>query len=279
MTAKEEFKSQLKEFVKGLQEHISTKDGQWTVKGFIDVYQNIYTISSDTKIVSKILEIHIFPKMLWFAHEYGYKVVLAEHQNHYPDISFVKSDDELIRFAVDFKTTYLDPKKSYLCNGFTLGSYGKYFQDRTSTKNIRFPYRSYTGHFCIGIIYDRVRDSAISETKPHKLEELQSLSSVAKNFQFSVSEKWKIASDKAGSGNTANIGSIKKIEDIANENGMFSRLGEDWFDDYWMNFKKITIPDGTGKTKKISNLKEFVEYRRGDVSLIVPKNNRALGKE
>ena len=90
---KEEFESQLKEFVGGLQEHISTEDGQWTVKGFIDVFQNIYTISSDTKIVSKILEIHLFPKIMEFSQTYGYKIVLAEHQNYYPDISFVKSDE------------------------------------------------------------------------------------------------------------------------------------------------------------------------------------------
>ena len=131
---KEQFEAQLKDFVSGLQEHISTEDGQWTVKGFIDVFQNVYTISSDTKIVSKILEIHLFPKIMEFAHQYGYKIVLAEHQNYYPDISFVKSDNEEIKFAVDFKTTYRNPDKPYLCNGFTLGSHGKYFEDRASKK-------------------------------------------------------------------------------------------------------------------------------------------------
>lgn len=97
---------------------------------------------------------------------------------------------------------------------------------------------------------------------------------MVRDFQFFVVEKWRIASDKRGSGNTANIGSINHIDDITNGNGMFSRLGESWFDDYWMNYKKITIPDGKGGTKKISSLKEFVEYRNGDISLIVPKRNR-----
>ncbi len=54
---------------------------------------------------------------------------------------------------------------------------------------------------------------------------------------------------------------------------MFSRLGEHWFDDYWMNYKKITVSDAGGGTKKIANLKDFVEYRNGAVSLIVGKNN------
>lgn len=278
MTDKEEFENQLKEFVCQFQEHISTDDGQWTVKGFIDVYKNIYTISSDTKIVSKILEIHLFPKIMEFAKTYGYKIVLAEHQNYYPDISFVKKENESIKFAVDFKTTYRNAKKPFLCNGFTLGSHGKYFEDRSSTKNIQFPYGSYSGHFCLGIIYNRVDGSTIDETKSYKIDKLCSIASVAKDFQFFVAEKWRIASDKSGSGNTANIGSINNIDDIINGNGMFSKLGESWFNDYWMNYKKITISDGKGGTKKISTLKEFVEYRKGDVSLIVPKNNSAPKK-
>ncbi|GAB6140049.1 hypothetical protein JCM14076_07780 [Methylosoma difficile] len=238
MTDKELFAEKLETFVADLKDHISTSDGQWTIKGFIDIFQNVYTISSDTKIVSKILEIHLFPKILHFAKTNGYKVVLAEHQNYYPDISFVKADDESVRFAVDFKTTYRNPKKPHLCNGFTLGSHGKYFEHRTSTKNIQFPYGSYSGHFCLGIIYDRTEGATIDETQSRRIDELCSIASVVKNFQFFVTEKWKIASDKGGSGNTANIGSINNISDIITGRGMFSKLGEHWFDEYWMNYKK-----------------------------------------
>ncbi|MFQ5628608.1 MAG: EcoRV family type II restriction endonuclease [bacterium] len=275
MSNKQQFEQQLIELVEGLKQHISTDDGQWTVKGFVDVFKNVYTITSDTKIVSKILEIHLFPQILKFAKEHGYKVVLADYQNYYPDISFVKSSDDKIRFAVDFKTTYRNPRKPHLCNGFTLGSHGKYFEDRTSTKNIQFPYGSYAGHFCLGIIYNRMDGSSIDETKVHNINELQSITSVVSDFDFFVAEKWRIASDKGGSGNTANIGSINNIEDIKNGMGMFSKLGEDWFDDYWMNYRKITIPDGSGGTKKITTLEEFVKYRKGDLSLVVPKRNKA----
>lgn len=278
MKAKAAFETHLKEFVEGLEEHISTKDGLWTVKGFIDIFQNVYTISSDTKIISKILEIHLFPKIIAFARKYDYRIVLAEHQNYYPDISFVKAQDERIKFAIDFKTTYRLPDHPHLCNGFTLGSHGKYFEDRNSTKNIQFPYSSYSGHYCLGIIYSRVDEIAIDETKIYQMNQLQSITSVIKDFQFFVAEKWQIASDKSGSGNTANIGSINNIEDIVKGNGMFSRLGEEWFDDYWMNYRKIIIPDGKGGTKKIGDLREFVKYRHGDISLVVPKHNRAPKK-
>lgn len=273
MTEKENFAEKLEEFVTELKEHISTDDGQWTVKGFIDVFKNVYTISSDTKIVSKILEIHLFPKILQFAQTNGYKVVLADHQNYYPDISFVKTGDESIRFAVDFKTTYRNLKKPHLCNGFKLGSHGKYFEHRTSSKNIQFPYSSYSGHFCLGIIYDRADSATIDETKSYSVDELHSITSVVKNFHFFVAEKWKIASDKGGSGNTANIGSINNIADIISGQGMFSKLGEHWFDEYWINYKKITILDGNGEAKIISTLRDFVEYKNGDLSLVINKRN------
>jgi len=273
MSNKASFEEALVRFVESLSEYVSTDDGQWTVKGFIDIFKNVYTISSDTKIVSKILEIHLFPKILSFAQENGYRVVLADHQNYYPDISFIKSDDDSVRFAVDFKTTYRNPKKSHLCNGFTLGSHGEYFEKRTSKKNIQYPYSSYSGHFCLGIIYDRVGGASIDEIKAHTVDELHSIASVVSNFNFFVVEKWKIASDKGGSGNTANIGSIKNIADIVAGRGMFSKLGETWFDDYWMNFKKITVTNATGGTNKIDNLIKFVEYRGGDIQKIVKMNN------
>jgi hypothetical protein len=40
-----------------------------------------------------------------------------------------------------------------------------------------------------------------------------------------------------------------------------------------MNYKKITIQDGKGGTKIISTLRDFVEYKNGDVSLVVNKRN------
>lgn len=254
---------------------IKTEDGQWSIKGFIDVFRSIYTISADTKVVSKILELHLFPRLLKFASEAGYAIVLADHQNYYPDISFVSKTTPDVKFAVDFKTTYRDEKNSAFCNGFTLGSHGEYFKNRSSTKNIQFPYKDYAGHFCLGIIYSRNPLPPTEETRVYRLEELKSITSVIRDFQFFVQEKWKIASDRSGSGNTANIGSIDRIEDIVSGHGMFSVLGEDWFDDYWMNYKGITVRDASGETRVLRNLTEFVSFRGGDTSKVVPRARRA----
>ena len=276
---KKDFERELKNFVQSLTSYVSTDDGQWTIKGFIDTYKNIYTISSDTKVVSKILEIHLLPKILAFAESIGYVVVLPEHQNYYPDLSFVSIKDERVKFAVDLKTTYRLEKYPDFCNGFTLGSHGEYFINRESTKNIQFSYGRYAGHFCLGIIYSRTGETHRTERKTHKLSELQSITSVIHDFEFFAAEKWRIASDKSGSGNTANIGSISKIDDVISGNGVFSKLGENWFDDYWMNYGKIIIKGKDGTTKKITTLSEFIVYRGGDASLVVPKARKIKQKK
>ena len=63
---KQEFLSELKKFANTLAEQIANDD-EWTVRGFIDIFKNVYTISNDTKIVSKVLELHLFPHFVAFA--------------------------------------------------------------------------------------------------------------------------------------------------------------------------------------------------------------------
>lgn len=275
----DDFEKSLDGFVTELQKYVSTETGQWTIKGFIDVYKNIYTISSDTKIVSKILEIHIFPEILRFANSAGYKIILAEHQNWYPDLTFVHKENDTIKFALDLKTTFRRNNKSA---GFTLGSHGAYFKERDKDKNIQFPYNQYSGHYCLGIIYTRADFDDLAETEIFqvneleeeygngndpigerevtKVESLKSITSVIKDFDFFAAPKWKIASDKQGSGNTANIGSITDIEDLKNGNGVFSNLGEEWFDEYWMNYGTATmIRDG--KTISVKSIWDFLEFK------------------
>ena len=277
---KSDFKTELDKFANRLEKYVSTDNGDWSIKGFIDVYKNIYTISSDTKIVSKILEIHIFPQILQFAESIGYKIILAEKQNWYPDLTFVNKKNEAVKFAVDIKTTFRRNDKTA---GFTLGSHGGYFKERDKDKNIQFPYNQYTGHFCLGVIYTRTDISDdFAETEIFQVQELQeeyetankkvgerevttvknlkSITSVIKDFDFFASEKWKIASDKQGSGNTANIGSIVDIADLKSGNGIFSKLGEEWFDEYWINHGSATMLKD-GKTIKITTLKDFLEFK------------------
>ena len=94
-----------------------------------------------------------------------------------------------------------------------------------------------------------------------------------------MTEKWEIASDKQGSSNTANIGSLTKVDDILNGNGVFKNLGETWFDDYWMNYGKITMTTSSGKVKKITLLREYLAYRGLDAALANPMSNKPSRKK
>jgi hypothetical protein len=70
-------------------EVMSTPDGDWTVKGFIDIFKNVYTISDDTKVVSKLIELMLFPYFLAFAERHNLKVLPTPEQNYYPDLTFI----------------------------------------------------------------------------------------------------------------------------------------------------------------------------------------------
>lgn len=260
------FKSKFKNFTKELKNYTTVGDNNdWNIKGFIDINKNIFTISTDTKLVSKILELHIFPKIAKFAEDNNFKLILPSSQNYYPDLTFELKTDSKIKYAVDIKTTFKRKKGKNYCE-FTLGSHGTYFEHRDLAKNIQFPYNQYKGHFVLGIVYNQ--QSNIDETKSYEIKDLNKITSVINNLKFFFIEKWKIASDKQGSGNTANIGGLLKVEsDMENGNGIFKNEKE--FDDFWINYNKISIIDKNGKSKKITKISELREYR-GLNKIIVP---------
>ena len=139
----EEFLGKLQKALTTFEKAISTDEKQWIIKGFIDIYKNIYTISIDTKIVSKVLELLLFPLLKRFGTDNGLELELCPQQNFYPDITFIDRENNKL-FAVDIKTTYRVDDKNV--NGMTLGAFTGYFRNRNSKKNIAFPYCQYSGH-------------------------------------------------------------------------------------------------------------------------------------
>ena len=67
---------------------VATNEGEWIIKGFIDVYRRIYTISVDTKIVSKVLELLLFPMFVKFAKTHGLKIGASVCLRHGPADNF-----------------------------------------------------------------------------------------------------------------------------------------------------------------------------------------------
>ena len=252
----ETFRGNLLQHFDEFRRTLGTESGEWVVKGFIDVYKNIYTISVDTKVVSKIIELMLFPMISQFASKHGYKMVLSEHQNHYPDISFITPDNAKI--ALDIKSTYrLDAET---VNGFTLGAFTGYFRQRQSKKNTTFPYDQYAAHFVLGIIYSR-SDEFHDERRIYALSELKSIVSVVKDFGFLLQEKWRIAGAHPGSGNTKNIGSVTNIETLVEGKGPFAVHGQEMFDDYWMNYLTEDMARAIDSDVPYQNLKEYWRWR------------------
>ena len=264
------FRTTLMRYFDELQERVSTENGDWTVKGFIDVYKRIYTISIDTKVLSKVLELLMFPVLVRFAEENGYKIVLARAQNQYPDLSLISEEDENDCIAVDIKTTYRtkeDRNGKMRVSGMTLGTFGGYFRTRDRPVSSTFAYNRYTRHYVLGVVYSRVK--GIDERTVYSIEDLNDIPSVARNFQFFLQEKYRIASDGPGSGNTKNIGSTKYLERLINGTGVFAKLGVGVFDDYWMNYRTRAMAREEGfEEPPYTNLKTYQTYKKQGAEII-----------
>lgn len=260
---KEQFFDLLTEEVKTYKQYLETDSEDWIVKGFIDIDKNVYTITNDTKVVSKIIEILLIPKLDKFARDHGVELELPSKQNFYPDLTFKDKEGHL--FAVDFKSSYYDGES---VNGLTLGSYWGYFRERDTVKSMDYTYNSYSSHTVLGMLYKQsVTDD--NEKDVYSVDEIEAIHSVIEKFIFFVQPKWKIANDIPGSGNTRNIGGITNIQKLLNGQGPFAELGEDVFDDYWMNyFNKVDARTAGIGTPRYNNLKTYKEYLKNQGAIL-----------
>ncbi|HLJ56069.1 MAG TPA: type II restriction endonuclease [Chthonomonadaceae bacterium] len=277
----DDFLALLQAEARTFQERLCTDNGDWIVRGFIDVFRSVYTISGDTKVVSKLIELMLLPCFKDFAARNEYVFELARQQNHYPDMTFRSRDDVL--FAVDLKSTYRTTDDR--CNTMTLGAFSGYFRNRDTIKTTTYPYGAYSGHFVLGVVYDRAQIRA-DELTVHSVRELRNvptdvsealldniytsetlkdIPAVVKNLQFFAQPKYRIAVDRPGSGNTKNIGSVARLDALLQGAGPFAALGENVFDDYWQRYMTRTDARSAGLTKPpYANLREYVTYRRLD---------------
>lgn len=262
---KEQFEQTLREEVSGYNSLLETENRDWIVKGFVDVNKTVYTITNDTKVVSKIIEILLIPRLQVFAESIGMTLELPSAQNYYPDLTFKDSDGKY--FAVDFKSSYYQDDTNV--NGLTLGSYWGYFRNRDERMSMDHPYNEYKGHFVLGMLYKQ-SDIAADEKTVYSIDELPKIHSVIEKFIFFVQPKWKIAIDRPGSGNTRNIGGVNNIEKLVHGYGPFTEFkdGEKVFDDYWMNYynKADAKEAGFGKPH-YNNIKTYKEYLEGQKAL------------
>ncbi|MBI4296264.1 MAG: restriction endonuclease [Chloroflexi bacterium] len=224
---------------------------EWHVKGVVNGKGNLYTVSNDTKLISKVFELVAFPVIIEAVKPYVQSWETEERQTVYPDLTLILTGGIPNKIAVDIKSTYRKPANRA---GFTLGSYTAYMRP-PFTKNIRYPYTHYRAHWIVGFVYSRVPGI---EPNVVKIDDLGGVVAPISDVELIVREKWQIASDRPGSGNTTNIGSVTAIEALRDGKGPFTEFGEkgkEMFEDYWRNFDR-------NPPRKYNNIHEYLQWRK-----------------
>ena len=188
-------------------------------------------MGSDTKVLSTIFEIIARRAMISYARHCGLLLYEPTKQNYYPDFTLARNLDDKRKIAIDVKTTYKDNEDGRF--SYTLGGYTSFL--RNPTKNILFPYDEYHQHWIIGFVYRRADVNDSDANIVYSTDELADMPVPFTDVEVFVQEKWRIASDKAGSGNTTNIGSIRgTLADFQEGSGVFEYETE--FIEYWRGY-------------------------------------------
>jgi len=236
---------------------LEVSEVDYTVYGFIGRDGIVYPLGSDTKVLSTIFELLTRPLVYQVAAEHDYRVVEPTSQNYYPDFTLVKDGNDTSKIAVDVKTTYLTSGNTRF--NFTLGGYTSFIRVEKEAKNIVYPFSQYAEHWVVGYVYKRRATRKAEVATKYNVKDLSTIPLPYDDVKVFVEEKWKIASDHAGSGNTTNIGSITgEFDDF--EQGRSPFENEEEFLEYWRNYER-TAPERAGK---FSNISEFREWRRGN---------------
>jgi len=236
----------MKEFIL---EKLSQVQNGYSVCGIVDRKGRIYPLGSDTKVISAIFEIITRQSVSAYANKIGLKLHEPTKQNHYPDFTLMENDEDRFKIAIDVKTTYTTDGKKFR---YTLGSYTSYIRPESKSKNIAYPFSDYKEHWIIGFVYRRAVAKRIVNTKIYSFDDLKDIQLPFDDVRVFMQEKWKIASDKQGSGNTANIGSINGyLSDFDEGNGIFS--SEQEFLRYWRGYERTKEE----RDKSYSNIDEF----------------------
>lgn len=233
--------------------------------GILDENDKIHTLGTDSKIIGRIFEMLTQPILEEIASEYDLILKTPESQTVYPDFILMKSEDSKEKIAIDVKTTYITGDNSTI--KFTLGSFGSYM--RNNKKNIEYKYTDYSKHYVIAFVYER--NDLAQESKVYEFCDRKNTTVPYKNVRYFIQEKYKIAGDKPGSGNTENLGSFstKNFDDLKKGIGPFNELGQDIFDLYWKYYPKYRSTE-----KAYTSLDEFLEWlpnqSEKDISLLHP---------
>jgi hypothetical protein len=202
----------------------------WSLVGIMTKRQEVYTLSYDSKILSKIFEILCEPLISNMAEGLGI-IMEKSNQTVYPEFTLYSANEPNLKVAIDVKSTYRDFNQNGTVKpfSFTLGSYRSFLRD--GRKSIKYRYNEYLEHWVIGFVYTRNMDCVNVEIK--RIIDAGELPTPYTNIEYFVQEKHRIAGRVPGSGNTTNIGSIRSnnLADFREGRGGFGTVRE--FEEFW----------------------------------------------
>lgn len=221
----------INEFRREFDKEVADRKISWEIAGFLSFDNNIYSIGTDTKVISTVFETLAAPLIKDIAEKHGYDVS-GSKQTVYPDFTLTPKGKASNRIAIDIKTTYQESAHDSI--GFTLGSYTSFL--RNGTKNICYPYSEYCSHWIIGFVY--IRRLGVQSKVYARSSNFDGIVCPYSDVRYFVQDKYKIAGLRPGSGNTTNIGSIvtPDINQFVQDKGPFARYGEDVFVAYWRQY-------------------------------------------
>lgn len=223
------------------------------VYGILDRNDNVLSLGTDSKVLGRIFEIKVQPILKKIADENGFLLETPKSQTAYPDFIMIDKTDLKKKIAIDVKSAHQKTKNSQI--KFTLGTFKSYMQDNTSS--IAYDYTDFIKHYVIGFVYKRTDGCEAQESKIESFGDRKKILCPYTDVKYFIQEKYKIAGDKRGSGDTDNIGSFatKNFEDLKNGKGIFAELGIDVYELYWKYHSK-----NTDAQKNYKTLLEFAEW-------------------
>lgn len=242
------------DFKKELSHSITNNKKHLNVCGFINTNGEIYPLGTDTKVLSSVFELFIRPILKDFASKNGFILEEATVQNVYPDFTLINPTivGAPNKIAIDVKTTYVNKSGSKF--KYTLGGYTSFI--RFPDKNIAHNFNEYSEHWVIGFVYTRLAKNKSAVFDIYNINDIDKIPLAYEDVDFFVEEKWKIAGDSAGSGNTTNIGSISAdISFFKNPIPIFSDENE--FLSYWRNYQKTK----SERDLSFSNINGFRDWK------------------
>lgn len=199
----------------------AVKDISWNFVGILDTNKKLHGIPKNLNFQA-LFERLVLEKLMILKQKNNIQIIDNENIRSYPDMVLKGGILGNKIIALDVKTGRRNKNNNQRIDGFTLGSYKKYFRNPNKKLccNSLYCYNDFNEHLAICFIYDW----------NSKADTLHMIS----NVQIIVQEKWKLASKTTGTGTTTAIGSIKEINKIILGHGDFKSEKE--FLKYWRKY-------------------------------------------